>query len=116
MLNEYERLELIRQGERANISNEEMDTLQDWAAGVRIECCLLDLLFDGYVELNKFVKTGPSFRVTPKGQNFINETEVEIDSIFKMEEELPEDFDYEDLEMKELYVVILKALLTVKKE
>ena len=71
MISEHERMELIRQAEKSNLSNQEMDKLQDWAVAVRIQQSMLDLLFEGYIEVQIMNKNDPSFSITQSGQNML---------------------------------------------
>jgi len=88
MLNECERLELIRQAEKTNLSNEQMDQLIEWAESVRFWQHLLDLLFDGQIEVASMREDEPYWAITEKGKKSVEEDFPFFDD---------EDYDIDDL-------------------
>lgn len=72
MLTEQETFELIRQAERFNLSDKELDYLKEWAAIVRIYGILLNCLFDGYLTISAVKEDGPIFDLTDKAEELIH--------------------------------------------
>lgn len=66
MLNSIEELKLIRQAEKVNMTDSEQEALVQWALGVKLHNALLELIFDGYVDVDMMVSE-PSFTLTALG-------------------------------------------------
>ena len=75
MLTKIEKLQLIRQSEKCNMTDTETGKLFEWAGKIRLDEALLNLLFKGYVEISKMEENAPSFDATQKGRKALSEVE-----------------------------------------
>ncbi len=116
ILDRYEEIELIRQSERANLNDSEQECLIKWACTTLIANDLLQMLFNGHVEVQSMIHDEPTFTITPSGEQVMCEMntdfdEHEIEEYFD-ESEINEDEedDDEDEEYLEYKIDTLKAL------
>lgn len=96
MISENERLELIRQAEKTNLNNDQMDDLVEWANLVRIENKILDLLFLGQIELAGVRNNNePVWSTTPEGDENVRRIFGEDSDDYDEEDDEDED-DYDE--------------------
>ena len=68
ILTDVEKLELIRQIEKSDFSDEQLKELIDWAEMITIGGDVLNMLFEGSVEIVDFQEGEPIVSLTPKGE------------------------------------------------
>ena len=105
MLTYKQEIELIRQAEKANMTADEEATLKKWALQTRLNNVILELIFDGCVDVDTIVNE-PSLSLTPKGAMIagtedINEVIEEILSADPDDYDDYDDDDYEDYDEDE---------------
>ena len=76
-MNKNEKLELIRQAEKSNFTEEDTQLLIDWAIHARLDIELLNLIFKGCVEVTEIKDGEPAFRITERGKRAVESNNVE---------------------------------------
>ena len=96
MIDAHEEFELIRQAEKINLTNKQMKELQDWASRIRVGQNILDLLFDGYLEVAGMEGEEPIWATTEKGDSRPEEAiEYEDDDPLLNDDDF-DDSDYDE--------------------
>ena len=110
MLSQVEELKLIRQAEMNNLSESEEESLKNWGIQARTNFIFLELMFDGYVEINAMVGE-PSFTLTPAGIAFVGSTN--IDDLIEMCDFDPDDEIYDDFDEDEEFDEVDEAIMAL---
>ncbi len=93
MLTYRQDIELVRQSEKSNMTLKQEELLKDWAIQSLINSVLLQLVFDGCVDITK-MDDEPSFTLTDKGAMIAGTDDLEevIEQIMND----PGDYDYDN--------------------
>lgn len=111
MLSQTEELKIIRQAEMNNLSESEEVTLKNWAIQARTNFVFLELMLDGYVEINTMVNE-PSFRLTNKGGDLVESNNM--DDLIEMCDSDPDfEDDFDELEEDDEYDDFDKAIMAL---
>ena len=106
ILTEFEKLELIRQIEKSNLSDEQLKELLDWAETITIGGDILNMLFEGSVEIVDFQEGEPIVSLTYKGE------QEQIKQIEREEMSIEEATELAENEVKEF----LDSILSLQNE
>lgn len=71
MLSQRQRLQLIQQAEKANLSEDEAAKLMKWGECISFANMALTMLFKGHIEVIGMDGPQPYFNLTDKGLNFV---------------------------------------------
>jgi len=102
MLTYKQEIELIRQAEKANMTADEESTLKKWALQTRLNNVILDLIFDGCVDVDTIVNE-PSLSLTKKGVMIAGTEDINevIEEILSADPDDYDDDDYDDYDEDE---------------
>jgi len=104
MLSPTEALKLIRQAEINNMDTSEEECLKNWAIQARTNCILLELMFDGYLEINTMINE-PSFTLTSAGGKLVGSNNLDdliemfecyLDEPYEEDEDEDEDEEFDE--------------------
>lgn len=77
MLTYHERIEIIRQAEKSNLSNKDTKQLLEWAEHTRLAGTVLETILKGYVDVAKIKNGEPMFSLTDIGRQYLEDMPFE---------------------------------------